>query len=90
MRQAKIVVGMEQHQLVPYAVLALAQRGDLPPDCRHTLPDIQVEPLDKGRLALLATGRQHLLDGRQGPEHHAVTHAHQAPAPHGLDHLGIQ
>jgi hypothetical protein len=61
MRQANIVVGVEQPQLVPHAVLALAQRGDPPPDCRHTLPDVQVEPLDKGRLDLPAAGRQQAL-----------------------------
>jgi len=90
MRQAKMVIGVEPHQLVPHAVLPLAQRGDTTPDCRHTLPEVQVEPLDKGRLDLPATGRQHLLDGLQGAEHHAGAHADQTPAPHGLDHLGIE
>jgi hypothetical protein len=90
MRQAKIVIGVEQHQLVPHAVLPLAQRGDTPSSCRHTLPKVQVEPLDKGRLDLPATGHQHLLDGLKGPEHHAVTHADQTPTPHDLEHLRIE
>jgi hypothetical protein len=44
MRQAKVVIGLEQHQLLPQAVLPLAQRGDPTPDCCHTLPDVQVGP----------------------------------------------
>src|SRR5215831_2179966 len=90
MRQTKIVIGLEQHQLLPHAVLPLAQRGDTPPHCRHPLPDVQVEPLDKGRLDLPATGRQHLCDACYRPEHHAVAHADQMPAPHGLDHLRVE
>src|SRR5262247_4322634 len=50
----------------------------------------QVEALDKGRVDLPTARREHLLDGRKGPEHHAVTHAHQAPPAHGLDHLRVE
>jgi two-component system response regulator HydG len=34
------------------------------------------DALDKGRVDLPTARREHLLDGRKGPEHHAVTHAH--------------
>jgi len=47
MGQLKIVVDVEQHQLLPYAVLALAQRVDPASDRRHPLAEVQIEPLDK-------------------------------------------
>src|SRR5262249_13775392 len=50
----------------------------------------QVHALDKSRIDLPTAGCQHLLDRLQRPEHDATAHAHQAPAPHGLDHLGIE
>ena len=53
MRQTKVVIGVEQHQLLPHTVLSLTQRGDPTPDCCHSLPDVQVEPLDKGRMDLV-------------------------------------
>jgi len=43
--------------LLPHAVLALAQRGDTPPDRRHMLADGQIEALHKGRVDLPAMGR---------------------------------
>jgi hypothetical protein len=58
MRQTKIVIGVEHPQLVPHAVLSLTQRGDPTPYGRHTLPDVQVEPFDKGCLDLPTTCRQ--------------------------------
>src|SRR5215813_15586802 len=90
MWQAKVVVCLVQGELLPHTVLPLAECVDTTPYCRHALPDVQVEPLDKGRLDLPATGRQYLLDGLQGPEHHAVAHADETPPAYGLDHLRIQ
>ena len=81
MRQTKVVIRLEHHQLLPHAILPLAERGDTTPYGRHPLPDVHVEPLAQSRLDLPATGRQYLLDGFQGPKHHAVAHAHQAPPP---------
>jgi len=54
------------------------------------LTDIKVEALDKGRSDLPTARRKHLFDSCKGPKHHAVTHAHQAPAAHSLDHLGVE
>ena len=59
------------------------------PDRRHALTDVEVEPLDKGRVDGPATGRQDLLDGQPGAEHHAVCDAHEAPAPVRLHHLRV-
>src|SRR5712691_463790 len=84
MRQTKVVIRLEHYQLLPHAILPLAERGDTTPYGRHPLPDVQVEPLDKGRIDLPATGRQHLLDGLKGSEHHAVAHADETPTPYGL------
>src|SRR2546425_12385823 len=78
---------MIQYELLAYAVLVFAQRGDAPSKSGHMLAHRQVEALDKGRVDLPTARREHLLDGREGPEHHAVPHAHQAPPAHGLDHL---
>jgi len=50
----------------------------------------QGDALNACRVDLPAARRSHLLDGLEGPEHHAVTHAHQAPAPHRLDDLRIE
>src|SRR6266446_6495661 len=58
MRQAKVMRALEPHQLLPHAVLALAQRGDPTPSRRHPLTDVQVEPFDKGGIDLPATGSQ--------------------------------
>src|SRR5712691_10428406 len=40
--------------------------------------------LDEGGVALPAAGRQHLLDRLQRAAHDPVSHADQAPPPHGL------
>jgi len=62
MREAKIVVDMIQGELLPHAVLTLAQRGDTPPDRCHVLADGEVQALHKGRIDLPAKRGQHLLD----------------------------
>jgi len=49
MRQAKIVIGVEQHQLLPQAVLPLAQRGDPTPDRGHMLADREVQAVTVDR-----------------------------------------
>src|SRR2546428_8044751 len=78
---------MIQGQLLAYALLALAERGDPTPHRRHMLTDGQVEALDEGRIDLPAMSRQHLLDRTEGAEDDAVLHVDQTPAPHRLDHL---
>src|SRR5438093_9656563 len=81
---------MVQSQLLAYAVLALAERGDPPSHRRHMLPDGQVEAFHEGRIDLPAARCQHLLDRLERAEHHAVRHTHQAPPAYRLDHLRIQ
>src|SRR4029453_18096933 len=81
---------MIQGQLLAYAVLTLAERGDPPSHRRHMLTDGQVEALDEGRIDLPAMCRQHLLDRTEGAEDDAVLHVDQTPAPHRLDHLSIE
>ena len=87
MGQTEIIVDMIQRQLLPQALLALAQRIDTPPHRRHMLADGQVDPLHERGVDLPAAGRQHLLHRLQGAEHHAVAHPYQPTAPYGLDHL---
>jgi len=58
------MIALEQHELLPQAVLALAQGVDPTPHGGHTLTDGQVEPFDKGSIDLPATCRQHLLAHR--------------------------
>jgi hypothetical protein len=81
---------MGQGHLRAYAVLVCAPRGDAPAKSGHLLAHRQVAALATGRVALPTARRAPLLDGRQGPAHHAVPHPHQAPAPHGLDDLGLE
>jgi hypothetical protein len=69
-------IALTQHKLMLQALLALAQRVDTPPDCCHTLTDVQVEPFYKGCLDLSTTDRKHLLDTIHGAEHDAVCDPH--------------
>jgi hypothetical protein len=85
--QHEVVIHLEQGQLIPQACFALAERVHSASDCRHPLTDIEVEPLDKGRIHGPATGRQTLLDRQLGPEHHTVRDPHETPAPVRLDDL---
>src|SRR5439155_25275568 len=61
MRQAKIIISMVQGELLPHAVLALAQRADPSSDGGHVLADGQVEALHERRVDLPAARREHLL-----------------------------
>src|SRR2546426_9189508 len=90
MGQTEIRIDMIQRQLLPPALLALAQRIDTPPHRRDMLPDGQVEALHKRRVDLPAAGREHLLDRLEGAKHDAVCHADQPAPPYGLDHLRIE
>jgi hypothetical protein len=45
---------MVEGQLVAYALLAFAERGDPPTDCRHMLADAKVDPLDERGVDLPA------------------------------------
>jgi len=58
---------MIQYELLAYAVLVFAQRGDAPSNSGHMLAHRQVDALDKGRVDLPTARREHLLDGREGP-----------------------
>src|SRR5215831_10558574 len=87
MRQAKIVIGVEQYQLLPQAVLPLAQRADPSPHRGPMLAYREVEALNERGIDLAAQGSQHGMDGLQGAKDHAVPHLHQAPPAHGLDDL---
>ena len=46
-RQDKIVIDLEQRQLIPQTRFALTERIDPAPDRRHALADIEVEPLGR-------------------------------------------
>src|SRR5262249_38858247 len=81
---AHVGVRLVQGALLPPTVLPLAERGDTRPDCRPMLPEVEGAPRDKGRLARPAPGHQPRLDGLPRAAHHAVAHADQPLAPHGL------
>src|SRR5437016_4671144 len=53
------------------------------------LTDGQVEAFHEGRVEVPAVRGQHLLHSHQRAEDHPMTHAHQTPAAHRLDHLGV-
>src|SRR5712691_7847467 len=90
MRQAKIVIHVVYSQLLPQALLSLAERGDATPNRRHMLAQAEVEALNEGGVDLPATRRQHLLDRLKRAEHDPVPHVDQPAPPHGLDHLRIK
>lgn len=89
-RLCKHALAVEHRQLLPQPLLALTQRADPASDCRHVLTNRQVDALNECRVDLPAARRSHLLDRLEGPEHHTVAHAHQAPPADGLDHLGVK
>src|SRR5512132_3168056 len=90
MRQAKIIVGVVERELLPHTLLALTERHDAPSYCGDMLADGEVDALHEGRVDLPAVGGQHLLDGRQGAEHYAATDADQTASACGLDDLRIE
>jgi len=48
MGQTEIIIDVVQRQLLAYAVLVFAQRGDAPANRSYMLAQRQVEALDKG------------------------------------------
>lgn len=86
----KNIVGMIQGELLPQAILTLVEGGHPAPHCGHMLVHRQVEALNERGVDLAAPWSQHRIDGLHGAKHHAVPHPHQAPAPHGFDHLCIE
>ena len=87
MRQAKVIVDVRQGELLAYAHLVLAVRRDASPDGGHRLADAEVNPLDKGSIDLPAVRGQHLLNGSQRAERHAMAYPDQTAAPIQLHHL---
>src|SRR5262249_42971386 len=90
MRQHKVVIDLEQDQLIPQTRFALAQGVDSAPDRPHPLPEGEVEPFDKRRIDRPATSRQHLLDGQPGAEDHAVRDPHDTSTSVRLHDLRIE
>src|SRR5215510_10919605 len=78
---------MVEGQLLPQPVFVLAQCADPSPYCRDMLTDGEIDAFHKRRIDLPATGSEHIMDGGQCAEDHTVAQPHEAPAPHGLDHL---
>src|SRR5437867_3580957 len=81
---------MIQDQLLAYAVLALAERGNPTSHRGHMLTDGQVEALDERSVDLAAKWSQHGIDGLQGTKHHAMPHVDQTSPAHRLDYRRIQ
>src|SRR5262245_23869363 len=66
----------------PHARLrALAERVAPTSYRRYALPNVQVEPLDKGRIDRPPAGSQGLLDRLTRLEHHPMLDIDWAPAP---------
>jgi hypothetical protein len=49
MGQAEIIIDMVQNELLPHAVLPLAEGGDPSPDCGDMLTDAQVDAVTVDR-----------------------------------------
>src|SRR5262245_10711109 len=89
-REAKIVVDMIQGELLPHAVLTLAERAHPSPDRGDMLADAQVDALNAGGVDGPTVHGQHLLNSRPRAEDHPRAHPHQAPPAYRLDHLRIE
>src|SRR5262249_50402819 len=90
MRAGKIVGDMIQGQLLPHAVLTLAERANPSPDRGDMLADAQVDALNEGGVDGPTVHGQHLLNSRPRAEDHPRAHPHQAPPAYRLDHLRIE
>src|SRR5215510_12604734 len=90
MRQAKIVIGVEQHQLLPHAVLPLAQRGDPTPDRAHMLADSEVDSLHKGGVDVPTKRSQEVIDGLEEAKHPTELHSDETSPSHGFDHVRLE
>src|SRR4029434_3378072 len=78
MRQATIVVALEHHQLLPHAVLTLAQGVDPPPHRRDPLADVEVEAVTVGRRVTPSTAapkRRMKLSPHAAPQYLDACHA---------------
>ena len=59
-------------------------------DGRHMWADTEVHTLHKRCVDLPAQRHQHLIDGLERAEDHAVRDVDEAPTPRGLDHLRVE
>src|SRR2546427_10182785 len=78
MRQAKVVIALEQHQLLPQALLTLAQRGDPPPNGRHMLAQAEIDAVTVGRRVTpptTAPKRRMKLSPHAAPQYLDACHA---------------
>src|SRR6266850_1672425 len=70
MGQTKVVVALKQHQRLSQAVLALAECVDPAANCSHPLANVQVEPLDKGRIDLIWSKNSNVPRSQSLRSHH--------------------
>jgi hypothetical protein len=78
---------MIERELLQYAPLMLAQRGDTPPARGDLLADTEGEAFNERRVDLPASGREDLRYRLDGFEDHAMAPADQAPSAPSCDHL---
>ena len=81
MGQDEIVVDMEQRQLIPQPVFALAQRVDPAADRGHALADIEIQSVTVGRRVTPSTAapkRRMKLSPHAAPQYLDACHAYLA------------
>jgi hypothetical protein len=78
MGQDKIMIDLEQRQLLAESLCTLTRCGAASPHRRHMLTDGEVEAFHECRANLPAPGCQHLLHRLTRPADHTVTDAYQA------------
>ena len=66
--QPEVVIDLEQGHLISQGCFALAEGIDPAPNRQPPLPEVEVEPLHKGRIDGPATARQGLFDGEPGAD----------------------
>src|SRR5215475_6672802 len=90
MRQHKVMIHLEERQLLTQSVYALTRCGAAPPYRRYPLTQTQIEPFHKRGVGLPAAGGQDLLHRSFRAEHDTVLYLNKAPAPHRFDDLCIE
>src|SRR5262245_36791922 len=68
----------------------LAQRIHSAPNGGDVLAEVQIQPLNKGRVNLPAVLRQPRSDRSQRAADHPVVHPYQAPSAHRLEDLRVE
>jgi len=90
MRQAEVVIGLVEGQLLMEAFFSFAQRHHAPPYRGDMLTDGEVHTLNEGRIDVLALRGEDLLDSSQRAKDDTMADAGEASTPVRIHHLRVE